>query len=184
MEIQNNPANHLQTISVLEAFIEEHQDRLVNHAFYRLGNRQDAEDVVQDVFIKMFSGKAKNGAICNPAAYAWRMVANSCINELRARNKDNKLTLDEETISVTASSDNKEAEIILQEDFERINRLLDTLPFEQAEVLRFRFTDELTFTDIAGILEIPVTTVKSRFKYGLDKVKTQFFNQKEVIHAL
>ena len=183
MEIRNDPSIKLKTISELEVFIDTYQDRLVNHAFYRLGSRQDAEDVVQDIFVKIFTIYAQN-KISNPIAYAWRMVSNACIDKIRARIHNKNIALYDVKISDITSPDNKETEIICREDFERINKLLDALPFEQAEVLRFRFVDGLSFTEISNILEIPVTTVKSRFKYGLDKVKLKFFNQKEVINAM
>jgi RNA polymerase sigma-70 factor, ECF subfamily len=184
METRKDPARFPRTRIELEEFIITCQDRLVNHAFYRLGSRQDAEDVVQDVFVKMFSGRIQNGNINNPVAYAWRMVENACISKFRTRNSENKVPLDEANTCEMVSPGNKEAEIIIREEFFRINKLLGTLPEEQADVIRFRFTDGLTFIEIAGILGLPVTTVKSRFKYGLDKIKTQFFSKKEVINAM
>jgi RNA polymerase sigma-70 factor, ECF subfamily len=183
MEIHDNPKKLPLSISELEAFIDKHKDRLVNHAFYRLGNLQDAEDVVQDVFVKLFTIETSKANIGSLIGYAWRMVVNACTDEIR-RGKGNKISLDEANAVDLSLQDNKESEMIIREDFIRINKLLGVLPVEQSEVLRFRFSDGLTFNEIAVVLELPVSTVKSRFKYGLNKMKTQFLNQKEVTHEL
>ena len=59
------------------------------------------------------------------------------------------------------------------ENFEREFRLISTLlagiPEEQAEVIRLRIHGNNSFSDIAAILDIPVTTAKSRFQYGIEK---------------
>ena len=70
------------------------------------------------------------------------------------------------------------------EEYQRIEILLGKLPDEQAEVLRLRVIDELSFVEIASILKIPVTSVKSRFKYGIDKLKTRIVTSREVDYGL
>ncbi|MDD4385927.1 MAG: sigma factor-like helix-turn-helix DNA-binding protein, partial [Bacteroidales bacterium] len=57
----------------------------------------------------------------------------------------------------------------------RLEELLKVLPEEQSEVIRLRIFDSLGFVEIASILETPVTTIKSRFKYGIDKLKAEYF---------
>ena len=61
------------------------------------------------------------------------------------------------------------------ENFEREFRLISTLlagiPEEQAEVIRLRIHGNNSFSDIAAILDIPVTTAKSRFQYGIEKIR-------------
>ena len=58
-----------------------------------------------------------------------------------------------------------------KDEFLRINRLLATLPQEQSETLRLRIYSECTFSEIAEIMQVPVTTAKSRFKYGIEKLR-------------
>ena len=62
------------------------------------------------------------------------------------------------------------------EDVARINRILTIIPEEQAEVIRLRTICDKSFTEISQILDVPVTTIKSRFKYGIDKIRNEFFN--------
>jgi RNA polymerase sigma-70 factor (ECF subfamily) len=75
------------------------------------------------------------------------------------------------------------APLIAQQEYQRIEKILHQIPEDQAAVIRLRVLDNLSFIEIAALLEQPVTTVKSRFKYGMDKLK-DFFNCKKAIYEL
>ena len=63
-----------------------------------------------------------------------------------------------------------------QEEINRINRLLDGLPPNEAEVVRMNVVDELSFVEISRLLGIPQTTIKSRFYSGMRKLKQKYFD--------
>jgi len=111
------------------------------------------------------------------------MVTNGCTDHLR-RAKRVFTSLDDMAVKDMMTRQNREQDLIEREEFLRIGRLLDSIPPEQASVLRFRVIDGLRFTDIAAILEIPVTTVKSRFTYGIEKLRTRHVTEMEVSHGL
>jgi len=168
-----------QTIPELEKFIKRHQHQLVRHAFFKLGNLQDAEDVVQNTFIKIYTERYGFNHVTKPLPYIFRMVSNFCIDKLRSEAKidDESLNGSEEANALTGIP--YEEEIIRKEEFRRINTLLGRLPKEQAEILRLRIIDELSFVEISAILETHVNTVKSRFKYGIDKLRFNLMTVKE-----
>ena len=64
------------------------------------------------------------------------------------------------------------------EEYTRIERVLGEIPDEQAETIRMHIIDRLKFTEIADITETPVTTVKSRFKYGIENIKKRINTRK------
>jgi RNA polymerase sigma-70 factor (ECF subfamily) len=165
-------------------FINRNLDRLVKHASFRIGRVEDAEDVVQDVLLKMISSREMKIEVKNLQAYAYRMITNACIDLQRKQGKWEITPIEVLPEDGSRIAGTRESEMIRQEEFSRINLLLQSIPFEQSEVLRFRFVDNLTFQEIADILEVPLTTVKSRFIYGLTKVKNQFFAQTEPIHEV
>ena len=167
----------------LEELIEKNLNKLLNHAFYRLGNLNDAEDVVQETLIKVFIELQNNKKIENPPAYTFRMLRNACVDKLRKlRNPlipiENLLNAE---IPLTGTH---EEEIVRHEEYLRINSLLSSIPEDQSEVIRLRFVDSMQFAEIAEILEIPETTAKSRFSYGIKKIKEGYFNQKPNCHEL
>jgi RNA polymerase sigma-70 factor, ECF subfamily len=183
METPESKLTHSEIISQLELLIDDLQDKLVHHAYFRLGNKPDAEDVVQDAFVKLFNELKQGKAILNPAAYSFRLVTNACIDRLRNGTRFTRVAIESVPVIDAITSGSQEDELIRQEEYRRISALLDSIPGEQSEIVRFRFVDGLHFQQIANILDLPLTTVKSRFSYGIEKIKTQFFNQKEVCHA-
>lgn len=74
----------LTNIERLEEWIDLYQDQLYRYAFFRLGNRDDAEDVLQDAFLKVASSTSK---IYNPKAYLYSTVTSGCVDMLRRRGK-------------------------------------------------------------------------------------------------
>ena len=157
-----------QTISneQLGEWIDLWQDALYRYAFFKMGNIADAEDVIQDAFLKVAS---TNSSILNPKAYLFRTVANLCADALR---RNSYLQPIEERMPAPSSQDEAEA----QEEQRRIARLLDKLQPRQAEVIRLHIHAGLKFTEIAETLEEPVTTIKSRFTSGIEKLKQMYIN--------
>ncbi len=168
----------------LENLIDSYQDKFVHHAFYRLGNRKDAEDVVQDSIVKIFNELKQGKTILNLPAFTFRLLTNACIDKQRKAGRIIHVAIENIQETDLQVFDSREEELVRQEEFRRINELLDVIPPEQSEIVRFRFVDGLPFQQIADILELPLTTVKSRFTYGMLKIKTQFFLQKEVTHEM
>ena len=158
--------NSNNNIEQLAEWIDKWQEQLFRYAFYRVGNRSDAEDVVQDAFLKIASTTTP---ISNPKAYLFRIVSNGCVDSLRQKSLLQPL---QERIPATSYSEEMEA----QEEFKRIERLLSRLPEQQSEVIRLHIHAGLKFTEIAETLEQPVTTIKSRFTSGIEKLKQQFIN--------
>ena len=149
-----------------EQMMEAERNGLLQYACYRLGNIEDAEDAVQDVFVKMQQRLTeKREDIKNLTAYLYRTLANLCIS----RQREAKRTL---TIPIDGLPDPIEPETEdFEQEFRRINQLLSEIPDEQAEIIRLRFFGDKSFREIADILSIPLTTAKSRFAYGLEKIK-------------
>ena len=57
------------------------------------------------------------------------------------------------------------------EEFSMINRLLAILPQEQSDTIRLRHHSNLSFQEIADVMEVPLPTAKARYRYGLEKIR-------------
>ena len=133
----------LQTnIERLGHWVALYQDQLYRYAFFRLGNRGDAEDVLQEAFLKVASSTTD---IRNPKAYLYRAVASGCVDMLRRRT--HTLPIDK-GVGLQAEGPADEAE----EEFRRINNLLKELPEQQSEVIRLHIYGQMKFTEIAEML--------------------------------
>jgi RNA polymerase sigma-70 factor (ECF subfamily) len=177
-------ANGRSRFSELETAITEFQDQLFRFAFFRTGCIADAQDVVQEVFIKLYKDNKNLASIRNLRHYLIRSIANACIDYQRKHLKLKFDTLEMEKIRQIPDEGDASHPMLLIEEYLRIDGLLSSLPNEQAETIRLRVLDDLSFVDIAEIQGIPVTTVKSRFKYGIDKLKSDVVKLKEVNYGL
>ena len=147
----------------LEELVERYRQPLFRFAFFRLGSRMDAEDVVQDAFLKWASKPERS--VGNPQAYLFRMVSNGCCD--RHRRRAPLVPLDDRQSLPAESFEESEA----LEEARRIEALLDRLPPEQAEAIRLHTYASLRFTEIAEVLRCPVSTVKSRFGGGIERLR-------------
>jgi len=151
-----------QTADAFAPLIEATQDELIHFAFYRLGNRTDAEDIVQDAYLQAFRDRHKLHHITAVRAYLFRMVGNRCTDRLRTRSRECG-AVQVETGELPFSDAALEASDIA--------RLLMQLPEREAEVIRLRAWSDLSFADVAQAVGASVPTVKSRFRYGVQKLR-------------
>ena len=150
-----------QILAELERIVTERQDWLFRFAYMRIGIREDAEDVVQEVLLSVFRRLREKTGIGNVEQYVIRAVSNACTDYFR-RKPLRVVTLDKaELVSVG------EADRQIHDEFVRISRLLETLPPEQQEIVRLKCYDDLTFKQIAELQDIPEATAKSRYRYAI-----------------
>jgi RNA polymerase sigma-70 factor (ECF subfamily) len=151
----------------LEKIIEEYQNQLFSFAFFRVGSYAVAQDIVQDVFLKFFESEKKLSAVENIKTYLFKSISNACIDYKRKYGKIKITSVD--FINDTVTDDSEEEKCVAE--FFRIENILIDLPEEQAEVIKLKFVDELNFVEIAEVLNASVNTIKSRYRYGIDKLK-------------
>ena len=145
-----------------DTLFKEERLRLLQYACYRTGDIEDARDAVQEAMAKILE---HGGRVDNPKGYLYRSVSNACMDIVRMKGRMMTVELD-----MVAQLVQDEPEDFSQE-YQRINLLLNLIPEEQSEVIRLRYYADKSFAEIAGILELPLPTVKSRFLYGLEKMR-------------
>ncbi len=155
----------------ISRIIEDNLDYLVSFAYYRLGNHDEAEDLVYDAILKFLERDTDNIKLESIRLYIFRIVHNLCLDYARSDHKD---LLPIENLDIGEGVD----EALDLEDADRINACLDALPLREADVIRMHVVDGLSFVEISGILSIPQSTAKSRYKSGMDKLRNLFINKK------
>ena len=161
-----NPENNIKMKELAEHFRRE-QPHLMRYACYRLGNTDDAKDALQDVFLKISSklSDEKSVKVRDWRNYIFRVLSNLCSSRLSALVKLRTIPLDARLDIADLPTESNDA------DYQRIVQLLVEIPEEQAEVIRLRIYGNNSFADVAEILSLPLPTVKSRFLYGLAKIR-------------
>ena len=150
--------------------MESERANLLRYACYHIGNLDDAEDIIQNVYSRVCFNDDLRADADAVRRYLFRSVYNACVDHARSSRSFLSIPLgsvrESEFPSETMdSSDDFESE------FNRITILLAMIPEEQAEVIRLRTIGGLQFGDIAQMTGLPESTVKSRFKYGIEKVR-------------
>jgi RNA polymerase sigma-70 factor (ECF subfamily) len=162
--------------SELAELVECYADRLVRFAFRRLGNIQDAEDVVQDVFARMFTAESHE-TIVLAGAYLFRSVGNACTDLCRRRARLAGLHDDMAFDRLPSAGPGPPEAAQVAEAQDRVEAMLRRLPPEQAETIRLRVFDGLSLDEIASVLDCPVNTVSSRLRYGFQKLREAVGNK-------
>ena len=155
-----------QRLDELESVIVREQDMLFRFAYMRVGRRTDAEDIVQDVFLKLFRSSESLSSVRNVKHYLIRSISNACKDF--HRRKQDILPLEKAEREMVSDDDLK-----MYEEYLRITVLARTLPQEQREVLYMKCIDGLKFREISDILDIPEATVKSRYRYAIQGIQKQ-----------
>lgn len=163
MKFSNDPQK--EYIEELEALITAEIQALHRYACYRLGSKDEAEDVIQELYLKLRSQPA--GKIANLKHYLFRALTNACTQRLRNQRKINFVDI---TQLSDLSSNDLEAVSFEQEQV-LIERLLATIPEEQSEVIRLHLHAGCQFQEVADIMQIPLPTAKSRYRYGIEHLR-------------
>ncbi len=149
--------------------IEDNLDYLVRFAYYRLGNRNEAEDIVYDAILKFLENNRRDIKPESVRLYLFKTVYNLCVDRTRT-GKQNLIPI--ESIDIEESPEDGPD----QEEADRINACLERLPSREAEIIRMNVIDGLSFVEISNLLSIPQSTAKSRFKSGMNKLRKLFIN--------
>lgn len=160
----------MTTDDKIERIIQEEQDCLFRLACYKIGNPDDAADLLQDVFMRTWENHRLHTAI-DIRRYLYRSVHNACVSYHR----HTKIIFTEITANIPEEDDNNDE---FQEEYRKISRLLKQIPEEQAEVISLHTIGGKNFAEIAELQNLPLSTVKSRFQYGIKKISKELANNK------
>ncbi|MFC7678757.1 RNA polymerase sigma factor [Paenibacillus sp. GCM10028914] len=135
--------------------------------YYMLRNAQDAEDLCHDVFITVFRQEWRS--IEHIRAWIMRITMNLCLNFIRKNQTKQEKQKQVQWLYDQATTSEKSVDTIVLEKAEAAEwgKLLQQLPDKLMAVVTLRFIGDLSMTEIAETLDIPVGTVKSRLHKAL-----------------
>lgn len=154
-------------LAAFSELIERYQTVVFNCAFRIVGDMEDAADVTQSVFLKLYQHVESVDSSRPFFSWLYRVAVNEAIDHKRRRKPHD--VLDEEVIEATNTSPDQQ---LVQRDREAVlMRAMDHLSEEQRSVVVLRHFAELSYRDIAGVLEIPESQVKSRLYAARQRLK-------------
>jgi len=155
-----------------------YQDKLYHMAFRMLGSRQEAEDVVQEAFLRVYRNLDRYDAGMKFSTWIYRIATNLCIDRLRKRKATYSLDAESteheglDGYAVIPSDDRTpESEMLLSETQRIVRQAIDTLPAKYKSVMVLRYLHDLPLQEIGEVLDMPVTTVKTRVHRGREYLR-------------
>ena len=158
-------------LASFEAMMLPHMDAAHNLARWLLRNEEDAQDVVQEAYLRAFkSFSGFHGS--NGRAWLLTIVRNTSYTLLKKnRAVDLTTTFDEEIHTSSQESVSPATVLEHSENAELIKEAMDELPVEFREILTLRHQEDLSYKEIADIAQIPPGTVMSRLARARAKLK-------------
>jgi len=158
---------------------EKYRDDLLRIAAGLLNETDSAEDIVHDVFVAFIRSARQFQLTGSLRGYLTTCVANKARNLNRTKTTQRTVNLDE--IEPRASNLKRpEQWIIDNEQFRRVNNALSQLSYEQREVIILHLQGGMKFKAIAELQGVSINTVQSRYRYGLDKLRSILDSEAEL----
>lgn len=147
--------------------VGKYKEKLYWHIRRMLDNHEDADDVLQNTFMKVVRNIESFQR--QSALYTWlyRIATNECINFLQAKKKRYQDSLDPATLNNIGSVDAVSETNVLQSLAAAIN----TLPDKQKLVFNMRYYDEMPYQDLAEITETSVGALKASYHLAVKKIE-------------
>jgi len=147
---------------------------LFSYAIHTLENPQDAEEVIQDVFVQIWTkANTFNPGLGLPFHWIMGITRNRCIDRLRARHRRARMLVEavegfgmDPEVNTTV-----EKSALVQQDLIAIRSAVAELPAEQREAIEMAFFNGMSHHEIAETLEEPLGTVKARIRRGMMKLR-------------
>jgi RNA polymerase sigma-70 factor (ECF subfamily) len=158
--------------SAFEELVQRHQVKVLNLIYYFLNDRWEAEDVAQEVFLKVWENAPKFKGKSKFSTWLYRIVINSCLNYQRSRKKDHSDCLNNPEFSGNPQSnphqimEKKEREII-------VNQAIRLLPPKQRMALILSRFEGYSYAEIAKLMNVSISSTESllfRAKQNIAKI--------------
>lgn len=152
----------------IEYIVSIYYGEIYRYLCRKLGNETEAQDVTQEVFVKFFANLhtyQERGKLRN---YLFKLATNASNDVFRK----SRPTLSFDEADTLQDAQMTPSEVVeKREEKERVKEALQVLPASQREVIILRFYHELPFWDIARITDSNLSTVKTRYRRGMETLK-------------
>jgi len=143
------------------ALFERHKDKVYSIALRYSGDASIAQDIAQDAFLKIFSAISGFRGESNFESWLYRLVVNSCFDQKRQTRRF--MPLVDELLEVLEAPERSVLDEVLRSELgSRVRAVVGSLPPDQRMVIVLRYTQGLSYDEIAGIMDCSAGTIASR----------------------
>jgi len=154
---------------------DRHSRAAFSLAYRMMGERQAAEDLAQDAFLKVWRGassyRAERGSV---RTWILSIVHNRGIDQIRSQASRRRTQEKIEASAPRSQPSEAFAETLRNSQRDQVREALNTLPPEQLKILELAYFSGYTHVEISELLGLPLGTVKGRMRLGLKKIRDYF----------
>lgn len=165
--------------------IERYQGKLFAYLYRLIGGREEAEDLLQDVFIKAFKNLRSYDTDRKFSSWIYRIAHNEAVNYIKRKSLKRfisweDITSTKDKLAGNSTEDGVDKEWMRQESIQEVDKAIDRLPAKYKQVLLLRYYSEKSYEEISEILLKPVNTVGTLINRAKKKLaeEMEIFNQK------
>jgi len=164
----------------LEKLYERYEQKMYAVAFSILHNEWQAEDAVQDAFVRLLKNIRKLKDIDSPKsrAYVLHTIKTAAIDQYRRNQADSKNCTPIRDIEIEDKQDEMMRIVVRIANQTALGQLLDSIPREYREVVIYRCLHRLSVKETAAVLEISEAAVRKRQQRALQKIKSMIGDEK------
>ncbi|MBS1626294.1 MAG: sigma-70 family RNA polymerase sigma factor [Bacteroidetes bacterium] len=155
----------------LEVLINRYKDKIFSSIFFLVKDKHLAEDLFQDVFIKIIDFIRNNRYNEEGKFIHWalRIAHNLCVDYFRKTKRTKVITTEKEEVfeSFTMPVENADISLIKEQTNGKIHKMIELLPEEQREVIVLRHFADMSFKEIAEATNTSINTALGRMRYAL-----------------
>jgi RNA polymerase sigma factor (sigma-70 family) len=153
--------------------VDKYKDMVYTLAVRMLKNREEAEEVAQDTFIKVFKSLENFKGDSKFSTWIYRVAYNTCLDRIKKNKKHlNNIAIDEFTFNKLDTIDNALDNIIKEEKSTLIRNCINKLPEDSSALLTLFYFEELSLEEISKIINIEANTVKVKLFRARKKLAT------------
>lgn len=149
-----------------------HINHLQQFAYSIIKNHELSEDIVSDVFLKIWQNRSSIHKIENFKLYLYISTKNTALNYLSRHYRKEIVSLDEMSLNIPAVSYNPEQLLITTEAVKKIEFEIQNLPLRCKLIFKLAKEDGLKYNDIAKLLDISVKTIDNQMAIALKKISS------------
>ena len=159
--------------SAFDELLTRHQSRVFSYILHIVKNRDLAEDIFQETFVKAIMTIKQGRYSENGKFVAWitRIAHNLVIDYYRQEKSENTVSTDEDETNLLNRKDlcesNIEDEMVVEQIHNDVKRIIDALPESQREVLVMRYYRNMSFKEIADSTNVSINTALGRMRYAI-----------------